>query len=398
MSFIISNNVKYHCVQCGLCCRKKWLIGIDDTSYLRLLSLDWSEKKPELASRQLFEFLPKPLLTGEQYTFCRTKNTACVFLTPDNRCQIHSAFNYDTKAQVCKEFPYHFLRTPDGVVIGLSFACTAVRENTGSSLDKNLEEIERIYQTHYHIEKIPEPITLYSGMTISWQEYKVIESALLQILTDSAYSFETALIAGSILINVCVSLKQVELIAEKEQKQPNETVLGGLNKLQLEKFRHLFDIALKAKKTKKISRASLAPFITWLEFVEQKQNRFALVFNLYKNYFKYRKGRGFVSPIFTEGKKIRLEELEKINFDIQRPELNDYLRRYFTHIIFRKNLVPAHGVFRGYYTLLAFYGLGKLIAKANATADKRNKVELKDIQAAAAILDTQIVLHSQFSR
>jgi Fe-S-cluster containining protein len=398
MSFIISNNVKYQCVQCGLCCRKNWLIGIDDTSYARLLELDWSAKRPDLTSGQLYEQLPKPLLTGERYTFCRTEDTACIFLTPDNRCQIHSAFDFATKAQVCKEFPYHFMRTPDGVIVGLSFACTAVRELNGTTLENHLDEIESIYQTHYRIEKINDPISLYSGMTIPWSEYKVIESALIQIINDSAYSFETALIAGSILINVCVSLKQVELIAEKENKKPNETVLGGLNKLAFDKYRHIYDIALKVKKVKKISRTSLAPFITWIEFVEQKQNRFALVLNLYKNYFKYRKCRGVVSPIFSRGKKIRLEELEKINYDILRPELSDYLRKYYAHMIFRKNLIPAHGVFRGYYTLLAFYGLGKLIAKAHAATENRTQVNLNDIQSTAAILDTQIVLHSQFSR
>lgn len=95
---------------------------------------------------------------------------------------------------------------------------------------------------------------------------------------------------------------------------------------------------------------------------------------------------------------MNLKEIDKIKFDIQQPELTDFLRRYFTHIIFRKNLIPAHGIFRGYYTLLAFYGLGKLIAKATAAKDKRSQVGLLDLQTAAATLDTEIVLHSQFSR
>lgn len=254
MSFIISNNIKYQCIQCGACCRKNWLIGIDDTSYARLIELDWSDKIPEFAARQLFQLLPKPLLTGEQYTFCRMKDYACIFLTSDNRCQIHASFEFNTKAQVCKEFPYHFTQTPDGVVVGLSFACTAVQQHSGISLENQFQEIEQIYQTHYRKDKILEPILLYSGMTISWAEYKIIESALIQILNDPTYSFETALIAGSILINVCISLKQVEMMAETEKKKPNETMRGALNKLQFDRFHHVFDIALKAKKSKRISR------------------------------------------------------------------------------------------------------------------------------------------------
>jgi hypothetical protein len=83
---------------------------------------------------------------------------------------------------------------------------------------------------------------------------------------------------------------------------------------------------------------------------------------------------------------------------LEQLELTAFQRRYFTHIIFRKNLIPAHGIFRGYYTLLAFYGLGKLIAKASAAKNNRDRVELSDLQSAAATLDTEIVLHTQFSR
>ncbi len=248
MNFILPENIDYQCIQCGLCCQRNWIIGIDDTSYARLLELDWTNARPDLTSRQLFVTFLKPPSTGERYTFSRTKNGACIFLTKDNRCQIHASFDFETKAQVCKEFPYHFVETPDGVVVGLSFACTAVRESTGPSVVKNLEEIQQIYQNHYRKETIQEPIVLVSSMTLTWQEYKAIEQALFQILTDSAYSFETALIAGSIIINVAVGLKQVELQAQATQKIPQETLLGGLTKLQLEKYRHVFEIALKAKK------------------------------------------------------------------------------------------------------------------------------------------------------
>ncbi|MFB3895083.1 MAG: YkgJ family cysteine cluster protein [bacterium] len=398
MGFIISNAVKYTCIQCGVCCRKNWFIGLDDQSYARLVELDWSDKVPELAAKQLFQLLPKPLLTGEQYTFCKIKDTACVFLLPDNRCQIHAQFGFDAKAQVCKEFPFHFMDTPDGTVVGLSFACTAVQQHRGQPVDTQFDEIGRIYQSHYRKHHLKEPITLYSGIDISWSEYKIIESALLQILNDSAYPFETGLIAGSILINVCISMKEVEKMAKQENKPAKETMLGALNKLQFDRFKHIFDIAVKAKTAKKISRGGLAPFISWMEFVSQKQSRFALLFNFYKNYLKYRSGRGNVSTHFTDGTQINLKELDKIEFDLTQPELNKYLRRYFSHVIFRKNLIPAHGVFRGYYTLLAFYGMGKLIAKASAAKHRRTRVELDDLQHAAATLDTEIVLHSQFSR
>lgn len=398
MGFIISNSVKYTCIQCGICCRRNWFIGLDDKSYAQLVELDWSDKSPELADKQLFQLLPKPLLTGEQYTFSRTKDNNCVFLLPNNRCQIHAQFGFDAKAQVCKEFPFHFMETPDGTVIGLSFACTAVQQQNGLPLDNQFDEIDRIYRTHYRKHRIKEPISLYSGIDISWVEYKFIESSLLQILNDPAYPFETSLIAGSILINVCISMKEVERLAERENKPPQETMRGALNKLQFDRFKHIFDIALKVKKAKKISRGGLAPFISWIEFVSQKQSRFALLFNFYRNYLKYRSGRGNVSTHFTNGTEINLKELDKIEFDLTQPELSEYLRRYFSHVIFRKNLIPAHGIFRGYYTLLAFYGIGKLIAKASAAKQNRSKVELVDLQTAVSTLDTEIILHSQFSR
>lgn len=34
---------------------------------------------------------------------------------------------------MCSEFPYSFVDTPDGVAVGVSFACTAVRGHHGQA-------------------------------------------------------------------------------------------------------------------------------------------------------------------------------------------------------------------------------------------------------------------------
>src|SRR5690349_5240839 len=74
-----------------------------------------------------FRPLPFALDSGERVTFARRPDGACVFLADGERCSIHRRWGADAKPQVCREFPYSFVDTPDGVAVGLSFACTAVR-------------------------------------------------------------------------------------------------------------------------------------------------------------------------------------------------------------------------------------------------------------------------------
>jgi len=139
---LLPDNVVFTCQNSGACCRSDWLIGVDAASHTRLRDVNWRTVDPALADGEKFVPLKFPLASGEQLTFARNAAGSCVFLTPDARCSIHRHLGAAAKPQVCREFPYHFVETPDGVAVGVSFACTAVRGHHGAQLHEQREAIE----------------------------------------------------------------------------------------------------------------------------------------------------------------------------------------------------------------------------------------------------------------
>src|SRR5438552_14292145 len=131
---LLADRVVFTCQSCGDCCRGDWLIGVDDAAHAALKDVDWAAHDPALGAGEKFTPLAVPLVSGEHMTFARASSGACVFLTAENRCGIHNHLGYGAKPQVCREFPYHFVETPDGITVGLSFACTAVLHHRGAPL------------------------------------------------------------------------------------------------------------------------------------------------------------------------------------------------------------------------------------------------------------------------
>src|SRR2546426_1114864 len=85
-------------------------------------------------------------------------------------------------SEVCREFPYHFVETPDGVAVGVSFACTAVRAHQGASLPAQADEIRAVLAGSARVERLPEALTLFGTIDVSWDVYRPIEAALLHLL------------------------------------------------------------------------------------------------------------------------------------------------------------------------------------------------------------------------
>lgn len=386
-----NQGILYSCLRCGLCCKTDWLIGIDEISYKRLSQYNWASYFPQLSNNSLFVKLKFPLPSGETVTFARKSDGACIFLTSENECLIHQQLGFDAKAQVCKEFPYRFVSTPKGIIVGLSFACVSVNSGIGEPLANKQEEINKILTSSLHIEEIEEPLPLYGLQVLSWKEYEGIESSLISIINANEYSLDLALFAGSILLNVCIGLKQVEEKALQAKQTPKETLLGGLDKLAQDKYQRLFNIAKKGKPSEKFPYVYFAPLLTWMEFSEKKLGRLQLFYS-FLNYLLRIKFDLPIKPFFAE----RKFKMTQISASFENSHISDFLRRYLCHVLFRKNFVCGLGIFRGYHTLLLLYSMIKWIAAFCANAENREVVNIKDLQRAVRIIELKFVLHSRF--
>jgi len=284
---LLPDNVVFTCQQSGACCRSDWLIGVDDAAHARLRDV-----RDIAPGRDAFIPLPFPLPSGERVTFARRADGACVFLTADTRCGIHRQLGAAAKPQVCREFPYHFVQTPDGVAVGVSFACTAVRAHQGATLTAQRDEVRSVLAGSTRVERLPEALTLFGSIDIGWDAYRPIEAGLLDLLAQEQRPLPVGLLAGSALLSLCIGLTQIEARARRAGQTPPTTLAAGLAELQAEDYRRLLDIAAGARYPRRPSLTYLAPPFTWLQFSRQRLSRAALLLSLYRNYVRFRRARG----------------------------------------------------------------------------------------------------------
>ncbi len=394
---VLPDDVVFTCQQSGACCRNDWLIGVDEPARARLEAVDWTRLQPPLPPGPKFRPLPFALPGGERATFTRRADGACVFLEPNERCGIHTRLGAGAKPQVCREFPYSFVETPDGVAVGLSFACTAVRAHQGRALSEQQPEIREVLAGSTRVRRLPDPLVLYASVDITWAQYCAIEAALLALLAHEECTLPTALLAGSVLISLCVGLSQVEAMAEREGRAPTETLLGGLAQLATDRYRKVIEVAARARAPHRPRLTALAPLYTWLEFSRRRPSRVGLILALYRNFFRFRRGRGRLPDWITGGPPFDIAEVQAIAFDATDPAVSAFLREYWRHVVFRKTLTPLHGVFRGYQTMLALYAFTKWAAKLTARRRGRSRVTLDDARDAVRLIEQRFVLHARFA-
>jgi len=394
---LLPDDVVFTCQQSGACCRNDWLIGVDDGARARLDAVDWTRVDPPLPPGPKFRPLPFVLAGGERATFARRPDGACVFLEPDERCGIHTRLGAGAKPQVCREFPYSFVDTPDGVAVGLSFACTAVRAHQGRALSEQQAEIREVLAGSTRVRRLPDPLVLYASVDITWAQYRAIEAALLALLDHDEATLPTALLAGSVLISLCVGLSRVEARARREGRPPTETLVGGLAQLEADRYRKVLAIAAQARYPRRPRLMPLAPLYTWLEFSRRRPSRVGLVLALYRNVFRFRRGRGRLPDWITGGPPFDIADVQAVAFDAAAPEIGAFFREYWRHVVFRKTLTPLHGVFRGYQTMLALYAFTKWAAKLTALRRGRSAVALADVQDAVRLIEQRFVLHARFA-
>jgi Fe-S-cluster containining protein len=397
LPLLLPDNVVFTCQQSGACCRSDWLIGVDDAAHARLREVPWARHDPALGSGDAFVPLPFPLPSGERLTFARRSNGSCVFLTADTRCAIHRHLGAAAKPQVCREFPYHFVQTPDGVAVGVSFACTAVRAHHGATLPAQRDEVRAVLAGSARVERLPEALTLFGSIDIGWEAYRPIEAALLQLLAPGAPPLPVALLAGSALLSLCIGLTQIEARARRAGQSPPTTLAGGLAELKADGYRRLLDIAAGARYPRRPSLTYLAPPFTWLQFSRQRMSRAALLLHLYRNYFRFRGARGRLPDVIADGEPFDLAAVLRVRFDAEAAGVDAFLREYWSHVIFRKTLTPMHGIFRGYQTLLALYSFMKLAARLHAWRAGRPAAVLADVKEAVRLVERAFVLHARYT-
>lgn len=156
-------DLNYDCICCGKSCQG-WKVPLDEEARVRLESHPLTA---ECRARGL-EPLAADNLGG-------TEEQGCYYLK-GKLCGLHSADGIEIKPRTCRQFPYHPVRTPDGIFVGVSFRCTAVRLGEGRPLGQDPERhqwLKDLSMPRYGFG----PIKLNRGSSIDWQGYLRLEAA-----------------------------------------------------------------------------------------------------------------------------------------------------------------------------------------------------------------------------
>lgn len=181
MKFHFPDGQHYDCVQCAKGCRSPWRIRIDPASESKIYGSD--------LDRRLREQLHEPTLITEldgTVLPARRERGACVFLN-GNLCSVHSEMGVDAKPLACRQFPFLYQPTPDGMFVGVSFYCTAVQENSGRLLADHQPDLEPVV-ANLTLEMIGEnPIKITSEIFTDWPGYKMLESYITRLIDSLGY-------------------------------------------------------------------------------------------------------------------------------------------------------------------------------------------------------------------
>lgn len=327
MRFLPGQN--FECSGCTKCCRG-WRIRVDEASRPALERLQGLQKSDG-------RFFTKKKVDG-----------SCVFLAEDQRCSVH-----EMKPVGCRQFPFRFCRTPDGVFVGVSFYCSAVQRNQGQPLELHAPQLEEF------LHELPligaEPILVDQGVSLTWDGYRILDQFLADQLLEE--SLDVAL--GRALWTLCrLLLEGAPQVSEERLRRllgESERVLQPPNEPFVAFQRHHACILLAKAEAVPLQRIQ-----------ENKATHF----------------RGLPRPL-------RLSELDEVCDE-------SILRRYLQALVFRKFLIVRRPLL---HNLAALYLVRRLfhwwagLSRASRSTEESSSWQAVDYEKALDQCEYRILTH-----
>ncbi len=322
---------RYDCLRCGRSCSSGWQVFVDWSTRRRLESLKLVEDAFE--QRGAGACLK---LQGDQ----------CIFLEDGHTCKIHAQVGGTQKPETCQMFPFLPVETPDGVLVGASFFCTAIQQNQGRPLAEHRADIERLAKGALCPRVGFNPIPLANETTLAWPTYKLLEAELLQRFQKNRW-----IALGDALWNLCWWWSENEPTELRPEDLPQALEPGPED-----------------------------PFLTWLSL-----SSFHLLLARMES-----PGSGGVEALraLQEDQEFCFDELwtGRLSVAVQRvqsapedPGLNALVDRYVKALLFRKILAIRRPLLEN--LLLVHFGIHLLrfYAHLRALSQQREKLNSEDL-------------------
>lgn len=183
---LIPEDLRFTCTGCGSCCLGV-NVGPVGEAVARGVRDRMADLHPETASRKPPFFTMVPDGEDDEILVCQSRNGACLFLDPDGLCRIHRHLGAPAKPLVCRLFPYRFVWTPDGVLVGLQTECRDIlRASLGRPVREQEAELREVLPLVPKIPRVRPHLSLDGETTFSYSDYLVLEREILAAVDAAA--------------------------------------------------------------------------------------------------------------------------------------------------------------------------------------------------------------------
>jgi len=169
-------DARFSCMMSTVCCKHDYEITLPPEAQMLIDAVPWDSIQPQLAGTKL-------PVRGDGQLQLKTLNEHCRFLGGQRQCLIHQTLGRQPFGP-CSVFPFSFAHTPEGVSVAMSPICGAARRGIGVAPIHREEDLrDRFVQSEA---RRAEAFRLMPGMEIPWENFRDIEKALCELLTEEA--------------------------------------------------------------------------------------------------------------------------------------------------------------------------------------------------------------------
>ncbi len=174
--------VKWDCSACGACCRGYEFGPISPRIIAGLRELE-IEKHWAPAAEQPW-VTARPDGNGGELLYFNKVDDHCIFLQDDNLCAIHGRFGAEAKPSFCREFPFHTVQDPTGLVAIVRADCAGFhkRFDDAGSIEQGAAEAAALPRVIPQRVFNPLSIDVFAGFDVGLDEWLQWEGEIQSLL------------------------------------------------------------------------------------------------------------------------------------------------------------------------------------------------------------------------
>lgn len=372
----IEPGARYQCVpDCGFCCGF-WNIPIDLTRKDKLLEKTWVREIDEDLVRRKGHGLFK-VIGQKDHAVVQRQQGACSFVNERKFCSIHAVEGYEAKPVACQQFPFIYYQTPRGLEVFLDHSCPEIIQNLGELVTP--EEIQTRISYREHVIKVSPPIPLTSSINLGWENYLVLEEALLSVL-QKPYSFEEKIHCLQWI--VCETSKQ--LSSESSNIAASNAIKAAIFR---DPAQFLTEIATQPSNRSKrdLYIAILIQLVESVYSGEVGVERLGMI-GLLKRIVRQWKRAG-QNDFHVFGFHINYSDIDQITYQVDKGPCKEILDRYLLHLVRRLVGTGKISILKRISIIATNFAMVQWFSRSYAASKQRTNVAKEDIIFAIKVVE-----------